>query len=181
MKRIVLTTLVCGGLLAGTALAQERAAGQAYDAQVNWAALSTQLNALKTQNQALAASITTMQTSLTNLTTTVNALSSKVLVMDSKLTAIATCGAQQKYWNGSACVTAGADSLPTIQTGVFSESCGYSSCASPASDAYCQGKGYDAVTEVTTQTSTKHTGGSSGGDTTYTSGYTIRCMRVVSR
>lgn len=179
MRSLTLVTVLT--LLAASAVAQERAAGQANDAQVNWTALSTQLNALKTQNQALAASMVTLQGSVTTLTTTVNALSSKVLVMDSKLTAIATCGAQQKYWNGAACVAAGAGSLPTVQTGVFSESCGYSSCASPASDTYCQGKGYDAVTEVDVQTSTKHTGGSSGGDTTYTSGYTIRCMRVVNR
>lgn len=179
MTRFLLTLLCLAGLTA-TAVAQERTAGQAYDAQVNWSTLMTKLNALDTQNKALALSLTALQTSVTNLTTTVNALSSKVLVMDNKLSAIAACGAQQKYWNGAACVAAGAASLPTLQAATFTENVNYGGHFTP-SVAYCVSKGYDTLASVTTSTSTRHTGGREGQDTTYTSGYHMTCLRVVNR
>jgi hypothetical protein len=111
MMKVTLGMTAVAIAISGSVLAQERAAGQANDAQVNWAALSTKLNALDTQNKSLAASMVTLQASVTALTTTVNALSSKILVMDGKLTAIAACGAQQKIWNGSSCVTSGSSDL----------------------------------------------------------------------
>lgn len=48
--------LVAASLILATgAFAQERTAGQAYDSQVNWAALRSQIDLVSTQNKVLAA------------------------------------------------------------------------------------------------------------------------------
>jgi hypothetical protein len=49
-------------VLVTAASAQERSAGQANDAQVNYSALSNQISAVNTQNQILAATLTKIQT-----------------------------------------------------------------------------------------------------------------------
>jgi outer membrane murein-binding lipoprotein Lpp len=94
------------------ALAQERTAGQAHDAQVNWSTLSTKIDEVNTQNKAIAASVTKLQTDVTKLQGDVNALSGRVdaavnsiNTINSKLGNIAVCGAQGKAWNGSGCVS----------------------------------------------------------------------------
>lgn len=93
MMKLVLGTAVLAVVMSGSALAQERAAGQANDAQVNWSALSAKLDAIDHQNKAIAASVTTLQGSVNGINT--------------KLDAIAACGAQQKVWNGTGCVDYG--------------------------------------------------------------------------
>jgi hypothetical protein len=92
--RYFLSLAALASLAALPLAAQERAAGQANDAQVNWSALSAKLNAIDNQNKALAASLATLQTSVNGI--------------NGKLDAIAACGAQKKVWTGSGCITAAA-------------------------------------------------------------------------
>jgi hypothetical protein len=162
MKSITLVTVL--SLLAGSALAQERAAGQANDAQVNWSILSAKLDAIDNQNKAIAASVVTLQTSVNGINT--------------KMDAIAACGAQQKVWNGTGCVTTLA---PKAEVGTFSMSVGYGGQSTPTGAAFCQSKGYDTAVSKVAQTSERHTGGSTGGMESYISGYTYTCVRVVNR
>lgn len=175
----------CLALLAALAApgahAQERTAGQTYDAQVNWSALATKIDAVSAQNKALAASMKTLQETLTTLTTTVDALSSKVVLLDSKMSAIATCGAQKTYWNGTRCV-AGSAGLPRVESATFTETRSYRGARSnPATHGYCVSRGYDDLAGYTTSTSTRHVGGRTGGEESYISAYHITCMRVVAR
>lgn len=162
MKSLILLAIL--PLLVPSAIAQERAAGQANDAQVNWTALSAKLDAIDHQNKAIAASVTTLQGSVNGINT--------------KLDAIAACGAQQKVWNGTGCATTLA---PKAEIGTFSVSIGYGSQSTPTGAAFCQGKGYDTAVSKVAQTSQHHTGGSTGGMESYTSGYTYTCVRVVNR
>jgi len=57
MNRLIRAVLLTALGLNATAQAQERSAGQAYDAQVNWAALSNKLDLLDSQNKMLAAAM----------------------------------------------------------------------------------------------------------------------------
>lgn len=162
MKQLILTTLICSGLLAGPVFAQERTAGQANDAQVNWAALSAKLDALDTQNRAIAVSVATLQTSVNGI--------------NSKLDAIAACGAQQKVWTGSDCVAAAA-ALPTLQVANFTTP----QFQTPASNL-CQSKGYDVTIGTVALTTTQKLGGGRGGsELTSPAGYRTTCARIVSR
>jgi hypothetical protein len=77
-------------VLAAAAHAQERTAGQAYDAQVNWASLKNSIDLVSTQNKAMAAAV--------------EVISDKLDAMSGKIDAIARCGSQKKLWNGSGCV-----------------------------------------------------------------------------
>lgn len=89
--------MAMGLLAAGSALAQERSAGQAYDAQTNWAALKGMFDKIDNQNKAIAATLT---------------------AISDKLDAIGGCGKQQKLWDGTACV----DAAATTQAGSVSRS-----------------------------------------------------------
>jgi hypothetical protein len=71
----ITATLAACTLLVAVATAQERAAGQTQDAQLNWSTLSNQFTQVDTQNKALATTVT----------------------------AIINCNKQGKMWNGSSC------------------------------------------------------------------------------
>lgn len=97
--RYFLSLVALASLTALPLAAQERAAGQANDAQVNWSALSAKLNAIDSQNRALSASLATLQTSVNGI--------------NGKLDAIAACGGQKKVWNGSGCSATASACYPT--------------------------------------------------------------------
>lgn len=122
----LLSLLVAALLLAGAAWAQERTAGQAYDAQVNWASLKNSIDLVNTQNKAIAATVT---------------------AISAKLDAIAACGARQQLWDGAGCVDAGGKQK--LETKVYS-SPKYDDCRgyippNPITKAFCQTNGYDDV------------------------------------
>lgn len=167
MKKSSLPLVAAALVLTVTAHAQERTAGQAYAAQVNWSALKSGIDQVSAQNKALAASMAVLQDSMDKL--------------DAKVGAIAACGAQGKVWNGKNCTnTTGA--TPQAQVATFTvpthctRACGV---ANPASNNYCRSKGYDAL--VSSQTSTASTtmwSGQSGIPETFVTAYRITCIRV---
>lgn len=59
--KIIVPLVIAAVLLPVAATAQERTAGQAYDAQVNWASLKGMFDRVDAQNKILAATITKMQ------------------------------------------------------------------------------------------------------------------------
>lgn len=149
-------------------LAQERTAGQAYDAQVNWASLKSSIDMVSNQNKAIAATVT---------------------AIGEKLDAIEACGKQGKIWNGSGCADAGGD----LEVGTFSETNVYGGgcrtmgnkvfCSTfepaSASDAYCKGKGYDALVSNVCSSRTVAGGGNHDSPSySYVTGCTLRCIRT---
>lgn len=81
-------------ILAAAAHAQERSAGQSYDAQTNWSALKASIDGLRSQNAMIAAAVD---------------------ANGKKLDAITDCSKQQMFYNGSKCVgpVLGSDVLKT--------------------------------------------------------------------
>jgi hypothetical protein len=87
-------------LLAGSATAQERAASQNYDAQVNWSALSTKIGQVDTQNKTLATTITAMA----NCNKVGKFWNGSGCIDPAAVSSITNCGNSGKLWNGSSCV-----------------------------------------------------------------------------
>jgi len=160
-----LPLIIAALMLAAAAHAQERSAGQSYDAQTNWAALKSSIDALAAQNKLIAQ--------------TVDAISSKTDAINTKMDAVADCGKQYKIWNGTACVSAWPAKLQTKTYSV--------AACSGSNDGFCQAKGYDSATGCNTVTvyvpPTMGSGGegygggySPGG---YVTGYQVTCARLV--
>jgi len=112
-----------------TAHAQERSAGQSYDAQINWAALQSQIKTVIDQNKAIATTVDNV---------------------NGKLDAISACGKKNEIWNGTACVAV--SSTPPVGklvTQAFSfDSTGYNYCN--VGQSYCISHGYDSQIDCTT-------------------------------
>ena len=90
--------------LAVPAVAQERSAGQSYDAQVNYGALNAKLQNILDQNQVIAGTVTSLNTTVTSLTTTVKDLSDKNTKLQQQISQIAACNNGGRLWTGSSCV-----------------------------------------------------------------------------
>ena len=164
----------------GPAVAQERTAGNALDVQMTWSALSNRIGTLNSQVTALDTSLNSLKTTVQTLQQAVDGLQTSVNGINTKLTAIGTCGTQQKYWDGTGCV--GAANPSKIEGASFRVSRMFGDrTPAPTTNAFCLSKGYDAMTGFETSTSERHTGGSTGGMESYTSGYTVHCVRSVAR
>lgn len=143
-----------------SAWAQERTAGQAYDAQVNWSALSSKLDLVINQNKVLA--------------TTVTALSKEVDSLSAKLDAAAACGKQQKLWTGSGCANVPSGAMPTY---------GQVPYTSGTPVAACRKYGYKGVVSFTPIISGAYVPVCMGQDCTVrqfetrTTGYTLFCYK----
>lgn len=109
-KTSILLAAAVAFVATAAAHAQERAAGQSYDAQTNWGALKSSIDMLINQNKAIADTVDALNTKVTTLTDKVNVLDGKVTtltstvnVLNSKVSAIAACGAAGKLWTGAGC------------------------------------------------------------------------------
>jgi len=133
MKSLVFLGILA--LLPAAAMAQERSAGQSYDAQTNWSALKASIDALVNQNKMIAATIDSL---------------------GDKVNAIAACSAQQKLWTGgTTCVEINVSNTTTnppmrTETATFTIPAKFGlGMTKPeyvvADDAFCKGKGYDGL------------------------------------
>jgi len=163
---LMLTAMACG--VAFAAAAQERSAGQTYDAQTNWSALKAQIDMLLNQNKLIAASI--------------DSLTTQVGGVDDKIDSIGNCGAQGKLWNGSTCVAVSAAS-PTNVTGklvtkTFNLPGNWngSFCAMGKGPAYCTSQGYDSQISCT---NASYTGECGHDDCSPTYTTTLVCGKTV--
>jgi len=207
MKRFfLLLALFATVPVIASVVAQERAAGGARETQMTWSALSSQIGAVQTDigttngriddvvtcakkgkvfapgaagidsDSCLATAGSVPPSVLTSLNTN----TTNIQNVATNITAIANCsqsgGVIALAGSSLVCNPAPAVVEPSfkIEVGGFSESSSHGS-------TYCSSNGYDVATDVNAITATRHCGGSSGGDCTYISGYTIKCARVVKR
>lgn len=137
MRTVLSCLLIPGLLLAAPAMAQERTAGQANDAQVNWSALRTGIDKVDTQNKALSASFTAL-----------NTLVNKLL----------NCNQQQMFYNGTKCVgpVLGSDTLKTYAFAInANNTSGSKTYTVPAGASTalltitCKARGSNAIVQLT--------------------------------
>lgn len=201
MKLLILG-LLC---LAGSAFAQERSATGSMETQMTWSALSDQVNIAKTQlaganvriNQVVVCGRKSMlyapgagadsqgcvagNGSLPpSVLATLNTNTTNIQTVTANVTAIAACsqsgGTLALSGSSLVCNPAVNPIAPSFkaETANFTET-------TMGGTPYCASKGYDAMLDATTLTETHHCGGSTGGDCTYVTGYTMQCIRAVRR
>jgi len=108
-------------LLATAAHAQERSAGQNYDAQTNWSALKASIDSLRSQNTAIVSTVDTVNTGMDHS---------------------AECAKKGELWDGTACVMARTDVKVTCRlAGGRGAKPGYVSVAKCAPGEFVTGGG----------------------------------------
>lgn len=112
-----------------SAHAQERSAGQSYDAQINWGALNAKIDTFSNLTKTIATRVDDMSTTLS--------------LVSGTTTDIVACGKQNKIWNGATCVTP-----PSYKTVIgqiaypVPHHSGYSAAQA------CQNAGYEGISSL---------------------------------
>jgi len=201
MKLLILA-LLC---LAGSAFAQERSASGALDTELTWSALSSQLSTAKGQlagaNVRIDQVIVCGKKSMLyapgagadsqgcvagngslppSVLATLNTNTTNIQLATANVTVIAACSQSggTLALSGSSLVCNPA--VNPIEPSFKAETASFTEAANGGTP-YCINKGYDAMLDATALTDTHHCGGSTGGDCTYVTGYSMKCIRAVRR